>query len=147
MLYMSGNKHHNLYESKLIYRRHQEPNKLEKNRKQCSIQSTGYAVEGLWRSKVIDCSEFEAKSRKYRGVFKAKSRENSRQVRENYSQQLEHKHVQKRATEPSVRVSVPCWHATPIANAQWKLLVIRWRSISLTRSSNWWKIWSVVESL
>ena len=28
----------------------------------------------------------------------------------------------------SGRVSVPCWHATPVANAPWKPLVIRWRS-------------------
>ena len=44
-----------------------------------------------------------AKSRKYQGVFKMKSREKTQQVRENWSQQLEHKQVPKRGTEPGVR--------------------------------------------
>ena len=35
----------------------------------------------------------------------------------------------------SGRVSVPCWHAKPFANAQWKNLVIR--SSSVSRSLNW----------
>ena len=37
----------------------------------------------------------------------------------------------------SGRVSVPCCHATPVANAQWKPLVIRWRSSSVSMSWNW----------
>ena len=43
-----------------------------------------------------------AKSRKYRGVFKMKSRVKT-QVREIGSQQLEHKQAKKRGTEPGVR--------------------------------------------
>ena len=44
----------------------------------------------------------EAKSRKYRGVFKVKSRGKTRQLRENLSQQLEYKQALKRGTEPGV---------------------------------------------
>ena len=40
-----------------------------------------------------------AKSSKYRGIFK-KCQENTRQARENWSQHLEHKQVQK-GTQPS----------------------------------------------
>ena len=36
---------------------------------------------------------YNAKLRKYRGIFKVKHREKTRQVRENWSQQLEHKQV------------------------------------------------------
>ena len=49
----------------------------------------------------------------------------------------------------SGRVSVPCWLATPVANAPWKPLIIRWRS-DIIRNHNfafsenfrkylWWK--------
>ena len=73
-----------------------------------------------------------------------KSREKSWQVRENWSQQFEHKQVPKCGTEPGGRkFSVPCWHATPVANASWKPLVIRWRSSSVSRSWYWWKNWLV----
>ena len=44
----------------------------------------------------------QAKSRKYRGVFKLKSRVNTWQVRGIWSQQLEYKQVLKRGTEPDV---------------------------------------------
>ena len=44
-----------------------------------------------------------AKSRKYRGVIKIKSRIKTWQVRGIRSQQLEHKQVPKRGTEPGVR--------------------------------------------
>ena len=44
-----------------------------------------------------------AKSRKYRGVFKVKSRIKTRQILEIWSQQLEHKQFPKRGTEPDVR--------------------------------------------
>ena len=47
--------------------------------------------------------ERKAKSRKYQGVFKAKSRVKTWHVRDFWSQQLEHKQVPKRGTEPSVR--------------------------------------------
>ena len=45
------------------------------------------------------------------------------------------------------RVSVPCWHATPVANSPWKPLMIRWRSKSVSRSWNLWKVWLVGKSL
>ena len=45
----------------------------------------------------------EAKSRKYQGVFRVKSREKTRQVLEYWSQQLEHEQVPKSGTEPGVR--------------------------------------------
>ena len=45
----------------------------------------------------------KAKPRKYQGVFKAKSRVETWQVRGIWSQQLEHKQVPKRGTEPGVR--------------------------------------------
>ena len=47
--------------------------------------------------------ECKAKSRKHRAVFKVKRRENTLQVRLNWSQQLEHKQVLKKVTEPGVR--------------------------------------------
>ena len=46
---------------------------------------------------------WRAKSRKYRGVFKVKSRVKTWQVRGVWSQQLEHKEVPKREMEPGVR--------------------------------------------
>ena len=70
----------------------------------------------------------QAKSRKYQGVFKVKSRVETWQVRGIWSQQLEHKQVPKGGggwNQVSGRVSVPCWHATPVANAQWKPFKIR----------------------
>ena len=45
----------------------------------------------------------KAKSRKYRGLCKVKSRVKTRHVREIWSQQLEHKQVPKRETESGVR--------------------------------------------
>ena len=45
----------------------------------------------------------EAKSRKYQGLFKVKSRVKIWQIREIWSQQLEHKQVPKREKEPGVR--------------------------------------------
>ena len=47
----------------------------------------------------------------------------------------------------SARVSVPCWHATSVVNAPRKPLVIRWRSGSVLRSWNWYKVLSVGKSL
>ena len=41
----------------------------------------------------------------------------------------------------SGRVSDPWWHVTSVANAPWKPLIIRWRSSSVLRSWNWWKVW------
>ena len=45
----------------------------------------------------------KAKSRKYQGVFKVKSRVKTWQVRGIWFQQLERKQVPKRGTEPGVR--------------------------------------------
>ena len=85
-------------------------------------------------------TESKAKSRKYRGIFKVKSREKTRQVRKLVST-MEHKQFPKwgRKQVPG-RVSVPCWNVTPVANAPWKPLVIQWRSSSVLRSLYWWKI-------
>ena len=47
----------------------------------------------------------------------------------NYASQATQKGV-------SERVSVPCWHVTPVANAPWKPLIIRWRSSSASTSWN-----------
>ena len=56
------------------------------------------------RDQVLRNSEHhEAKSKKHREVFKVKSRNKARQVREIWSQQLEHEQVPKGGTESSVR--------------------------------------------
>ena len=47
--------------------------------------------------------ETKAKSRKYQGVFKVKSRVKTWQIRGIWSQQLEHKQVPQWGTEPGVR--------------------------------------------
>ena len=47
---------------------------------------------------------YNAKSRKYRGVFKVKSRLKTQLVREIWSKQLVHKQVLKRGTEPGVQM-------------------------------------------
>ena len=47
----------------------------------------------------------------------------------------------------SERVILPCWLATPVANAPWKPLIIRRRSGSVLRSWNCWKVWFVGKSL
>ena len=60
---------------------------------------------------------FEAKSRKYQGVFKVKSRVKTWQFEEsglnNWSTSKSHKGERNQV---SGRVSVPFWHATPVAN-------------------------------
>ena len=66
---------------------------------------------------VVFINLYEAKSRQYRGVFKVKSRIEIRQVRGIWYQQLEHKQVPKGGrNQVSGRVSVPCWHATPVTS-------------------------------
>ena len=45
----------------------------------------------------------QSKIEKNRGIFKVKSQEKTRQVRENCSVQLEHKQVPKKGTEPDFR--------------------------------------------
>ena len=75
---------------------------------------------------------FQAKSRKYQGVFEVKSRVKTWQVRgiglNNWSISKSQNGGQNQV---SGRVSVPCWLATPVANAPWKPLIIRWRSSSV----------------
>ena len=51
----------------------------------------------------IRMNGLEAKSIKYRETCKVKSQIETRQVRKNCSQQLEHKQVPKKGTEPDVR--------------------------------------------
>ena len=58
-------------------------------------------VNGNWQK--FTTMVYEAKSRKYQGVFEVKSRVKTWQVRGIWSQQLEHKQVQKWGTEPGVR--------------------------------------------
>ena len=48
----------------------------------------------------------KTKARKCRGVSTVKSREKTRQCRENWSQQLEHKQVPKCGTEQGIRKDV-----------------------------------------
>ena len=56
-------------------------------------------------------------------VFKVKSRVKTWQGRGIWSQQSEHKQVPKRVRDQlSGRVSAPCWHDTPVANAPLKPL-------------------------
>ena len=68
---------------------------------------------------------FNAKSRKYQGVFEVKRRVKTWQVRviglNNWSTSKSHNGGRNQV---SGRVSVPCWHATPVANAPWKPLII-----------------------
>ena len=54
-------------------------------------------------SEMLTINNTEAKSRKYRGVFKVKSRVKTWQVRGIWSQQLEHKQSPKRGTEQGVQ--------------------------------------------
>ena len=66
---------------------------------------------------------FKAKSRKYRGIFEVKSLVKTCQVRGIWSQQLEPcKSPNGGRNHVSGRVSVPCWHAIPVANTSWKII-------------------------
>ena len=82
---------------------------------------------------------YKAKLRKYRGVFKLKSRGKIRQVWENLSQQLEHKQILKFATTPVVRkrtrslLACHKHHNTPC-----KPRFIRWLSKSVRSLYRWW---------
>ena len=89
------------------------------------------------------CLNLNEKSRKYQGVFEVKSRVKTWQVRGIWSQQLEHQQVPKWGrNQVSGRVSVPCWHATPVANAPWKPLIIgegqaRYQGHEIGGKSDW----------
>ena len=101
---------------------------------------------------MLDCKTHQWRS-KIEKVPRGSQGEKSRkiwQVEQIWSVQLEHKQVPKRGggrNQMSGRVNVPSWHATPVANAPWKTLTIRWRSTSESRSWNGWKVWSVEKSL
>ena len=90
-----------------------------------SIVTLTFKINRVHSITVVNLSsQFDKQNREIRGIFKGKSREKTRQVRENWSQ-LEHKQVPK-GTEPGVRrVSVSCWHVTPVENAPLKPPVIR----------------------
>ena len=84
-----------------------------------------------------------AKSRKYQGVFEVKSRVKTWQVRgiglNNWSIS---KSQNGGRDQVSRRVSVPCWHATPVANAPWKPLIIgegqaRYQGHEIGGKSDW----------
>ena len=72
-----------------------------------------------------------------------KSQVKTWQVRGILSQQLELKQVQERGrNQVSGRVSVPCWHATPVANTPWKPLIIgegqaRYKGHEIGGKSDW----------
>ena len=87
----------------------------------------------------------EEKLRNYRWLFNVKSPEKTQQVRENWSQQLEHKQIKKRGGN-QVPGSVPCWHVTRCKCSE-EPLAIRWRSSSVSMSWKMWKVWSVRKSL
>ena len=72
----------------------------------------------------FDGMVYQAKLRKYQEIFGVKSRVKTWQVRGIWSQQLGHKSHNGGRKQVSGRVSVPCLHATPVANAQWKPLII-----------------------
>ena len=87
---------------------------------------------------------FEAKSRKYQGVFEVKSRVKTWQVRGIWTQQLEHKQVPQWGTEPGVRKgkrSLLACHNR--CKCSMETTHNQWRSSSVWRSLNWWKVWLV----
>ena len=83
---------------------------------------TGDALT-LDTSKLLRSLSYESEIEKVPRGIQGKRREKLRQLQQNWSQQLEHKQVLKRGTEPGFSVS--CWLATPVANAPWKPLVIQ----------------------
>ena len=69
---------------------------------------------------------YEAKSKKYRGIFEEHSPEkNNDKFGKGWSQQVEHMQVPKGLDQLSGGVSIHCRHATPVANVLWKPLKIR----------------------
>ena len=88
------------------------------------------------------------KIEKYQGVFGVKSRVKTWQNRGIWSQQLEHKQVLQWETEPGVRKGKRSLLA---CHTRWKCSMEtthnRWRSTSVSRSWNWWKVWLVGKSL
>ena len=90
----------------------------------------------------------KAKSRKYQGVFELKSRVKAWQVRGIWSQQLEHRQVPQWGTEPGVQKgkrSLLACHT--LCKCSMETTHNRWRSNSVSRSWNWWKVWLVRKPL
>ena len=97
----------------------------------CGEKSQSYENTVHHTIKDHSSNVLKAKSRRIEGYSRWKV-EKRREVRENWCQELEQKQVPKRGrNQVSGKVSVPCWHATSVANALWKPLVIRWRSSSV----------------
>ena len=73
-------------------------------------------------------------------ILKVKRREKTRQVWENWSQQLEiSKSQQDERNQVARRVSAPCWHATPIASAPYiieKSMSPAWPVVTIMNDSN-----------
>ena len=85
-----------------------------------------FAIKPLFFAIQILMFDFQAKSRKYQGVFEVKSRLKTWQVRGiNLNNWSISKSQNGGRNQVSGRVSVPCWLATPVANAPWKPLIIR----------------------
>ena len=68
-----------------------------------------------------------------------KSRVKTWQVRGIWSHKMEHNEGRNQV---SGRVSVPCWHATPVANTPWKPLIIgdgqaRYKGHEIGGKSDW----------
>ena len=80
----------------------------------------------------------KAKSRRYRGISKMKSREKTRIVRKKWSQPLDHKQVSK---GDGTRLSKG--KVSPADTRCTCSLIFRWRSSSISSLWNWWKVWSV----
>ena len=73
----------------------------------------------LWKKKD---PEIQNKNRKVQRDIQYEKSGKSRQLRENWSQQLQHKQVPKRngrRNQVPGRVGVSCWHATTNTNSMW----------------------------
>ena len=86
-------------------------------------------------------SKIEKVPRGIRGEKSSKDMANSRNLVSTIGAQASPKIGGR--NQVSGMVSVPYWHAIPVANDPWKPLIIRWRSKTVSRSWNWWKGWLV----
>ena len=75
--------------------------------------------------RIINVTFYNATSRKYRGIFEEHSPENYDHFGKDWSQQVENMQVPKGRDQVTGGVSVPCRHATSVANVLWKPLKIR----------------------
>ena len=94
---------------------------------------------------VYALGKLEKEPRGVQGEKSSKDMVSSRNLVSTIGAQANHKKWGQ--NQVSGRAGVPCWHATPVANAPWKPLIIRWKSSSVSRSWNWWKVGSVWTSL